>query len=74
MLYKVEVIADRSGQWTGNGITYTTREHAEESARDLASRWTAVRDWRVVEVAELPKGDLLKEAPLMKGAGHKVQL
>lgn len=72
--YKVEVIADSTGNWCGNGITYTTKEHAEQSARDLAMRWTAVRDWRVIEVAEPPVGDTVKEAPTTKGANHRVTL
>jgi hypothetical protein len=47
--YRVEVIADRTGQWCGNGLRFETREAAEAYAVDLALRWTAVSDWRVVE-------------------------
>jgi hypothetical protein len=47
-MFKVEVIADNSGKWCGNGLTFETREAAEKYARDLFSRWTAVREWRVV--------------------------
>jgi len=50
MKYKVEVIADRSGKWCGNGLTFDTRETAEWYARDLAGRWFMVEQWRVVEV------------------------
>ena len=49
--WKAEVIADASGEWVGNALTFTTREEAEAYARDLFSRWTLVREWRVVEVA-----------------------
>jgi len=49
MKFKVEVIADNSGQWCGNGRVFDTREAAEIYARDLFSRWTAVREWRVIE-------------------------
>lgn len=49
MSFKVEVIADGSGQWCGNALRFETREQAERYARDLSSRWTAVREWRVVE-------------------------
>lgn len=49
MSYAVEVIADRSGKFCGNGVRFATKEEAEISARDLASRWTLVTDWRVVE-------------------------
>ncbi len=48
-MFKVEVIADSSGEWCGNGLTFDTREEAEKYADDLAYRWTAVRQWRVVE-------------------------
>lgn len=50
--YRAEVIADSSGQWCGNGLTFATREEAETYAINLSWRWTAVREWRVVEVAE----------------------
>jgi len=47
--YAVEVIADSSGKWCGNGLRFQTIEDAESYARDLASRWTLVRETRVVE-------------------------
>jgi hypothetical protein len=50
--FKVEVIADSSGRWCGNELTFATRELGEAYARDLANRWTLVREWRVVETAE----------------------
>lgn len=46
--FKVEVLADSSGVWAGNALTFGTRPEAEAYARDLFSRWTAVREWRVV--------------------------
>jgi hypothetical protein len=49
-MFKVEVIADNSGEWVGNQKVYDTKELAEAAARDLESRWTAVRQWRVVEI------------------------
>jgi len=52
MLYKVEVIADNSGTWAGNGLTFATLEDANDYARDLYARWTAVRDFRIVETAD----------------------
>jgi len=48
-MWKVEVIADATGQWVGNGMRFETKEKAEEYAADLSSRWTAVRQWRAVE-------------------------
>jgi hypothetical protein len=52
--FKVEVIADNSGKWAGNGLTFDTVDAAEAYARDLMSRWTLVREWRVVPVAVTP--------------------
>ena len=48
-MFKAEVIADNSGEWVGNQLKFDTKEEAETYAKDLASRWTAVREWRVVE-------------------------
>jgi hypothetical protein len=48
-VFRVEVLADNSGKWCGNERRFATREEAEAYAKDLAWRWTLVRDWRVVE-------------------------
>lgn len=47
--YAAEVIADASGEWVGNGCRFPTAEKAREYAVDLYARWTAVREWRIVE-------------------------
>ncbi len=47
--FKIEVIADSSGKWCGNELRFATLEEAKLYALDLASRWTLVRDTRVVE-------------------------
>jgi hypothetical protein len=57
-MFKVEVMADRSGEWCGNGLRFDTREKAEAYARDLWSRWTLVREWRVVELPSDEKGEV----------------
>lgn len=49
-MYRVEVIADNSGTWCGNGLTFETEAAAHEYGRDLSWRWTAVREYRVVPV------------------------
>ena len=51
MAYKMEVTTDASGKWYGNARRFETAQEAEEHARDLASRWLLVRDWRVVEIS-----------------------
>jgi len=48
-MWKVEVIADDTGVWSGNDLVFTTKELAEEYATKLMTRWTLVREWRVVE-------------------------
>ena len=50
--FKIEVIADRSGNWAGNAMVYDTFEKAKSAARDLASRWMLVTKARVVEFDE----------------------
>ena len=49
VMFKVEVIADSTGKWIGNGLKFPTREEADAYGVDLASRWTAVVDYRIVE-------------------------
>ena len=46
--FKPEVIADASGSWTGNALRFATEAEAETYVRDLAWRWTSVRQTRVV--------------------------
>ncbi len=48
-MFRVEVVADSSGKWVGNSLTFETVDAAEAYARDLYSRWTAVREWQVVD-------------------------
>lgn len=52
MSYKVEVIADNSGEWVSNALRFPTKEMAEEYGADLAMRWLLVREWRVVESSD----------------------
>lgn len=47
-----EVIADSSGKFCGNALRFATKEEAEAYAKDLFSRWTAVKEYRVVESAD----------------------
>ena len=54
MSWKPEVIADNSGKWAGNAVRTETREEAEAYVLDLATRWTSVRETRVVECQDDP--------------------
>lgn len=49
--YAVEVntYSCAKGVFTGNGKRYGTLTEASAAARDLFYRWTAVREWRVVD-------------------------
>jgi hypothetical protein len=49
MSFKPEVVADRTGKFYGNSLRFATREEAEANVADLACRWLAVTDTRVVE-------------------------
>ena len=51
---EVNTASDPEGVFTGNGLRFATREEAESYALDLALRWTAVADWRVVESTDEP--------------------
>ncbi len=48
-MYKVEVIADSSGKYCGNGLTFDTVDKAQTYAENLMLRWSAVRSWRVID-------------------------
>lgn len=52
MSYAPQVIADSSGQWSGNGLRFATEGEALRYAEDLMWRWTSVTDYRVIESAD----------------------
>lgn len=47
--YKAEVSTGDPTRFDTNGVMFESREEAERYARDLASRWTLVTDWRIRE-------------------------
>lgn len=49
MSYKPQVQTDSSSKWYDNALRFATHEEALASARDLSSRWFAVRDYRAIE-------------------------
>lgn len=49
--YKVEVVADSTKKFYGNGLTFATIQEAIDYARDLYSRWLLVENWRVVQIS-----------------------
>lgn len=59
MSWRVEVIADQSGKWCGNGCYYPSKEAAQIAASDLAARWFLVREWRVVEDSKRATHDIV---------------
>jgi hypothetical protein len=48
MSFKAEVITDSSGQWSSNMLRFGTEAEAQSYGDDLYSRWTLVREVRVV--------------------------
>jgi hypothetical protein len=52
MSFKPEVIADSTGKWCGNGLAFATEQEALDNVSDLAMRWYAVRETRVVGSTE----------------------
>lgn len=47
--YAVEVVAYATGKWIPNGMKFRTVEEAKAYGMSLGERWTAVRNWRVVQ-------------------------
>ena len=47
--FKVEVVADNSGKFYGNGLTFETQSEAKDYAKDLMSRWLLVTNWQIVK-------------------------
>jgi hypothetical protein len=47
--FKVGVKTSGDRDWVSNMRRYATREEAEGAGASLASRWTAVREWTVLE-------------------------
>lgn len=64
--YAVEVIADSSETFCGNGLRFETYAEAEAYAKDLYSRWTAVRSWQIVQF--VPTGWIMKKVVVSKEA------
>ena len=50
----VNTAGDPPDSWACNALRFADRGEAERYALDLAIRWTAVRDWRVVASPEEP--------------------
>jgi hypothetical protein len=67
--FEVQTLGD-GDHWSGNGQRFAKRNDAVQSAMDLASRWTLVVEWRVVESDDAPNQD----RPTIKGPNHRVKL
>ena len=50
--FKVEVRTGSDPKFYSNAMRYDTKAEAEEAARDLASRWLLVVDWRTVPATD----------------------
>lgn len=49
MSWKVEVVADSSGNWCNNSVRFASREEADAYGQHLLERWPAARQVRTVE-------------------------
>ena len=58
MSWKVEVVADNSGKWVSNSLRFPSKLQADRYAIDLERKWTAVREWRSIEVKEPVNADV----------------
>lgn len=54
MSYKVEVLTAGDTSYCGNGLRFKEKTDAETYAVDLALRWLAVKNYRVVESPDEP--------------------
>lgn len=52
MSWKPEVRVVNETKFSRNALVFATKEEAERSAFNLMMRWTAVEDYRAVEVDE----------------------
>jgi hypothetical protein len=52
--FKVGVITPGDRDYNCNGLRFAAYEDAEAYGQDLAMRWTAVRDWQVIESDDEP--------------------
>ena len=68
MSYAPEVIADDSGQWTGNALRFATREEAQVWVEGLQRRWMLVRSTRVVESTD-PVTYAIRDGSLVAAEG-----
>ena len=61
--FKVEVntFGAPADDWPSNRLRFATKLAAEVYANDLASRWTAVREWRVVKSNDAPNRQEVSE-------------
>ena len=49
--FRVDCAVHGESRYAANGLTFSTEEDAEAYARDLYSRWTMLKTWRVVPVS-----------------------
>lgn len=52
--YKVGVKTAGDTEWVYNGLRFRTAGEADRYGWNLASRWTAVREWTVTESEDEP--------------------
>ncbi len=63
-MFRAEVIADSSGKFCGNGLTFNTIAEAQTYVSDLMSRWILVTQTRII--------DMESEAVVMVNGEHRL--
>lgn len=55
--YRVQVVADSSGEWVGNAMRYRSHDEADNAGKDLLCRWLLAQRYRVVPSDDQPNTD-----------------
>ena len=63
-MFRAEVIADSSGKFCGNGLTFETVTEAQTYVDNLMSRWTLVTQTRII--------DMESDAVVMVNGEHRL--
>lgn len=75
--YRIGVYTFGQQEPSYNALCYTTRQAADLSARDLMSRWMAVKSYEIKRIDQNDVESLgltIKDRPLILGEGHRCRL
>ena len=75
--YRAAIYTPMDSRPSYNAYCYRVQQHAVDSAEDLKSRWTGMRGYTIEELTPeqvMEEGLTIRDEPLLRGAGHRVQL